>query len=210
MREAARPRLRPRRARHRTAAAAALLTTVALAATACSGGDDEPADDAAASETTSAESPTESSSPTASPEPEPPEEPGFASSAKGRRAFVTYIVEGWGYALRTNDASVLLDASGRKPCRGCDTLRDELRQRDREGWYVDFPGAEVRKVTVKSNGDVQQATAVVDIPASQSLFDDGSFRNDNEAHKGRKFLIDMQAEGKGDKRHWALLAFALQ
>ena len=57
---------------------------------------------------------------------------------------------------------------------------------------------------------VEVGTVVVDIPESQSFFEDGTFRNDNEAHKGATFLIDLRADGQGKKQHWTLLAFSIK
>lgn len=150
------------------------------------------------------------SSPSSTPTPEKPTEPPFRASRDGTRAFVAHVVEGWGYALQTNDPSVLLDASGREPCRGCEELRRELEQRDQEGWYVRFPGAEVREVTFRADGPVTVASATVDIPASQSVFDDGTFRNDNAARRGRQFLVHIRPDGQGERRRWTLLAFSLR
>ncbi len=151
-----------------------------------------------------------SPSPSTSPSPKPPKEPAFAPGSKGKRAFVRYIVNSWEWALQHNDPSPLLDASGKKPCRGCASLSKELRQRKKEGWHVNFPGAKVRKITFRRAGSVQVATATVDIPASRSFFDDGTFRNQNKAHKGAKFLIDIRIDGKGKKRHWTLVAFSIK
>lgn len=198
------------------------LAAAALVLTGCSGGDGEPAADpgeapgsgssssSSSSLSTSPSAPGSSSSPTSTPGTTKPEEPRFRGSGAGKRDFVRYIIDGWGYSLRTNDASVLLEASDKKPCRGCDTLRSELRERKKEGWSVDFPGAKVRKVKFQRDGDVEVATATVDIPSSQSFFDDSTFRNDNKARKGVPFLLDIRAEGRGKKRHWTLLAFTIK
>ncbi len=198
----------------RPARLCAAAATAALVLGACGGGDDEePAADPgespsspSASTTDFSPTPTETEPPTA----ELPQEPGFADSAAGKRAYVTYIVEGWAYALNTNDPVVLLDESGKKPCRGCDSLRQELAEREKEGWYVQLSGVDVRKVTFRQDGEVDVATAVVDIPASQSFFEDGTFRNDNDAHRGADFLIDISADGKAKKRHWTLRAFSIK
>ena len=202
----------------RTTAARGLRLCVSVAATtlvlgACGGGDDEPAADpgespSSASAATSDFSPTPTN--TEPPTVEKPIEPDFADSAQGKRAYVTYIVDGWVYALNTNDPVVLLDESGKKPCRGCDSTRKELTERKKEGWYVQLPGVDVRKVTFRRDGEVEVATAVVDIPASQSFFEDGTFRNDNDAHRGAEFVIDISADGKGKKRHWTLRAFSIK
>ncbi len=192
----------------------AALCVVALVSGGCS--DDDPsataASDPGETNSSSEESPSESPSTmeTADPKPLKPKEPKFRSGKKGQKAFTRYIVDGWGYSLITNDPSVLIDASGKKACRGCGSLRKELKQREKEGWYVDFPGAKVRKISFSSRGDVREATAVVDIPGSRSFFEDGTFRNDNEAHRSAKFLIDFEAKGKNKKRHWELVAFSVK
>jgi hypothetical protein len=43
----------------------------------------------------------------------------------------------------------------------------------------------------------------VDIPASRSYFDDGTFRNDNQTHEGAVFEVTMRKEA----RRWTLLGF---
>jgi hypothetical protein len=195
-----------------------VLTTAALLLSGCGGGDAEPASAPGEDATTTEASPsaTVESSPGSSPgpveqeQPDKPEEPRFRDNRAGKRAFVSYIIDGWGDALQTNDPSVLLDASGKKPCRGCDTLRKELRERKKEGWYVQFPGADVRNVKFRRDGDVEVATARVNIPGSQSFFEDGTFRNDNKARKRVPFLLDIRADGRGKKRHWRLLAFSVK
>jgi hypothetical protein len=195
----------PRRARLVVALAAA-----ALVLTSCGGGDQsEEAEESASPSATASE--LGSPSPTASPTPEPPSEPRFRPGRAGKRAFVKYIVDGWSYGLNTNDPSVLMKASsGKKPCRGCGPFRDELKQREDEGWYVRFPGAKLRKVTFRPDGEIEVATAIVDIPASQSFHDDGTVRNDNEAHRGARFLIDLREEGKRKNRQWTLAAFSIK
>jgi hypothetical protein len=195
------------------------LTGAALAAafvlgSCSSGADQEPAAEPGSSPSSPTASESEpatvSPSPISSPSPRKPERPKFAEGRKGKRAFVEYIVDGWGYGLQTNDPSVLIKASGRKPCRGCGALRSELKQREKERWYVQFPGAKVRKVTFRPDGPIEVATAIVDIPASTSFFDDGTFRNDNKARKGARFLIDIRADGKRKKRQWTLVAFSIK
>ena len=195
----------------------AALATAVLVLGACAGGEEpaaDPGEAAGASEASpsasSSATASESTSPSGSPGPSKPEEPRFRDNRDGKKAFVSYIIDGWGYALQTNDPSVLLDASGKKACRGCDSLRSELRQREKEGWYVQFPGADVRSVKFRRDGPVEVATARVDIPSSQSFFDDGTFRNDNQARKRVPFLLDIRADGRGKKRHWTLVAFSIK
>jgi hypothetical protein len=136
----------------------------------------------------------------------------FAPGDKGRRAFAEYVVASWGYALNTNDASAVtgLSPSKKQPCRGCKELAAEMKRRDKEGWHVDFPGARVRKTVLDSAEDRVLATTTADIPASKSFFEDGTFRNDNDAHAGAKFLIDLRIAGEAKKRRWVLLAFSLR
>lgn len=200
-----------RRRTGRLRLAGVVLGVAALTLVGCSD-DSEPAAEPgeSASSESAGESPTVSPSEVESPDPRKPEEPAFGTGAKAQRGFVAYIVDGWGYSLMTNDASVLLDASGKKPCRGCDSLEAELKQREKEGWYVDFPGAKVKKITFGSRGEVREATAVVDVPESRSFFDDGTFRNDNKAHDNARFLVDIEAVGSGKKRHWELVAFSVK
>jgi hypothetical protein len=190
------------------------LTAAALVLGACAGDASEPASDPGESGSPSSaetsESLTVSPSPTASPTPDKPREPRFRDNRAGKRAFVKYIIDGWGYALQTNDPSVLLDASGRKPCRGCVPLRRELRQRAKDEWYVDFPGARLRKVTFRADGPVEVATAIAGIPESQSFFEDGTVRNDNKARKRVRFVLDIRPDGQGKRRHWTLLAFSVK
>ncbi|WP_148574488.1 hypothetical protein [Nocardioides caldifontis] len=184
---------------------AALLLTLA----ACSGDDaDEPA----------AEPPPSSSPPPATPvdgsaeeEPEePPTPPVAADTRHAREAFVRFVVDAWGYALRHNDPSVVTDLSPRpkQPCAGCPELAQELARRSEDGWHVDFPGAEVRRVRL-APGSVPGTvlgTATIDVPASVSYFDDGSVRNTNEEHRGTTFEVLTRRDGEG----FALLGFQVR
>lgn len=214
-------RLTTRRAAARTArrlpvrsGALLLVTALALGSLgACS--DDSPKAAAKPSETPSASetpSPSASATPTATPTPEAPTRPAFSPGDKGRRAFASYVVASWGYALSTNEATAVtgLSPSKKQQCRGCKELSTELASRAKEGWHVDFPGAAVRKTTLDSDGDRILATTTADIPASKSYFDDGTFRNDNAAHAGAKFLIDLRIDGEKKKRRYVLLAFSLR
>ena len=151
-------------------------------------------------------------SPSPTPSPEAPTRPAFAPGDKGRRAFASYVVASWGYALATNDATAVTDLSPsrKEQCRGCKELRAELQRRAKEGWHVAFPGAKVRRTQLDTRDDRILATTTADIPASQSYFDDGTFRNDNEAHRGAKFLIDLGIAGEGRKRRYVLLAFSVR
>ncbi|GAA1928384.1 hypothetical protein GCM10009815_23500 [Nocardioides marmoribigeumensis] len=166
----------------------------------------------ASATSSSSGSPSASPSATGAPTPEKPTPPVFAPGEKGQKAFAEYVVTSWGYALSTNDATAVtgLSPSKKEQCRGCQDLAAELKRRAKDGWHVDFPGAQVRRTTLKRSDDRILATTVADIPASQSYFDDGTFRNDNEAHKGAKFLIDLRIDGRAKKRHFVLLAFSLR
>ena len=193
--------------------AVVLAASSAGALAGCS--DDSPKAAATPSQTpTPSRTPSTSATPSPSPTPSPeaPTRPAFAPGDKGRRAFASYVVASWGYALSTNDPTAVTDLSPsrKEQCRGCKELATELRSRADEGWHVEFPGATVRRTTLSREGERILATTVADIPASQSYFDDGTFRNDNEAHAGAKFLIDLRIDGEGKKRHYVLLAFSLR
>ena len=194
--------------------AALLLGLLAAGLAGCDGSSKEPAATPSQTPTSAASSasPSESSSPTSSPTPERPSKPAFAPGDKGQKAFAEYVVASWGYALSTNDATAVtgLSPSKKEQCRGCADLTAELRKRTKEGWHVVFPGAEVKKTTLGRDGERILATTVADIPASQSFFDDGSFRNDNAAHPGATFLIDLRIDGAAKKRHYVLLGFSLR
>ena len=128
-----------------------------------------------------------------------PRAPKARNSVEGRKAFTEFVVERWGYALATNEATALSDLSAKgSTCRGCKELEKELGKRRKQGWAVDFPGASVDKVTVKGAGAPAtfEATAVIDIPASRSYFEDGTLpqrergvqerevRRGHEVHQG--------------------------
>ena len=192
-----------RRARRTTTAAVALSLLGLLGG--CGGDDGEPeAAESPSSSPTTSLSPSES--PSASAKPELPTAPAAKDNTAGREAFARFVIDRWGYALRTNRSDAVTDLSPRKSqCQGCRELRNELAQRRKEGWYVDFAGADVRRVTLTrgSQAETFLATAKVDIPASRSYFDDGSFRNDNEAHSGATFEVLLRL----DKKSYSLLAF---
>jgi len=200
--------------------AVAAVTTLALAATvaACSNGSGS--EDAAeptgtpssstsvfASPSASAsETSTPSSTPT--PEPELPRAPAAKDSEAGRRAFAEFVIDRWSYALATNDAAALTDLSpGSGACQGCAELAAELKKRKKQGWYVDFPGATVVRLTLapasEAEPGVTVATATINVPASTSYFEDGEIRNENKAHKGASFEVRMRLDGK----RYVLLAF---
>ena len=194
--------------------AGVVATTLLLGLSACSDdesdgdgdADDAPASPAAASPT--AASPAATTSPVDDePAPEPPE---AADTRKAREAFARFVVETWGYALRHNDPDpvVRLSPGPKQPCAGCEELEKELSERRDGGWYVDFPGAEVRRLRLTAAPDpgVFLASATIDIPASLSYFEDGSVRNDNDAHRGATFELLMRRDGK----QFDLLGFQLR
>jgi len=210
---------------HRFAApvVATLVGVVALGPllTGCSDGDGRSSDAASspkASSTSSespsgspsgspSESPTES--PSASPTPRPPKPPKPGKDTPdARKAFASFVVARWGYALRTNDAGVVTGLSPKKQtCAGCKDFAAELAKRRKQRWYVDFPGAKVRSVKVTADGpQAYLARATVDVPASKSYFRNGAFRNDNEAHRGATFFVRMHYVGK----HYDLLGFEVR
>lgn len=178
-----------------------------LVLSACGGGGEDSED---AQESPSA-TPSATPSPTETAEVEEvvaPERPASKDTAKGRKAFARFVIDTWGYALAENDPEPVLSLSpGKKQlCKGCPELRKELTKRRKQGWYVDFPGAKVQGMKLGPGPEDGQvlATARVVIPPSRSYFDDGSFRNDNDRHRGT-FEVLMRREGK----KFVLLGFRL-
>jgi hypothetical protein len=194
------------------AVAAALLMTL----TAC-GGDDggepdaEPNDDTSASSSPSPSATEADAEETAEPVEETfplPKPPKAADTPAAREAFAEFVVARWGYALATNEPGAVTDLSPEgAPCKGCSDLEKELTNRSKEGWNVDFPGAEVNKVTVEPAGPPRtfDAVATIDIPESQSYFEDGSFRNDNKAFDDAEFTVQMRWTGN----RYLLLSYSL-
>jgi len=81
----------------------------------------------------------------------PPPAPTAARGDRGRRAFAGYVMDLWGYGLRTDDAGPLLALGPRRqPCAGCETFAAELAKRKKHGWYVDFAGVDVRRLRLLS------------------------------------------------------------
>lgn len=181
------------------------VAVVALAAGGCSGDEVDAAD-------RPTPTPSLTGSPSASPDATadsgPPDVPAARDTAASRKEFAHVVVDSWSHALQTNRAASVTRLSKGRPCQGCAELRRELTKRKREGWYVDFPGAEVGSTTVRRGGGpgTWVARAKVDIPASRSYFDDGTFRNDNEAHEGGSFEVTMRKDG----RRWTLLGFRVR
>lgn len=178
--------------------------------TAC--GDDDAADEpatASASSSTPTSSPTTTpAEPTATASPEPPKRPRSANTPRGRRDFAVFVVRSWGHALATNDAEVVTSLAPKgTACQGCRELRTELGKRKKQGWFVDFPGAEVDKVTASAGETpgVWVATARISVPESRSYFEDGTYRNDNAAHPKVDFTVRMRHQAG----RFVLLAFTL-
>jgi hypothetical protein len=124
----------------------------------------------------------------------------------GQRAFARYVIGAWGYALRTNDSGPLLSLSPRKqPCEGCASLARELTNRDKQGWYVDFSGADVTRLSLVERAGLTIVNATVDIPQSNSFNDDGSYRSSNPAHPDSGFQVRMKLV----KKKYQLLSFTV-
>lgn len=196
------------RRRRATAAAATAAFLLAASVSGCSGDsvDPEVSDSTTSPSASPSSSPSPSPSASMDPEPDLPKAPPAKDTVAGREAFAEFVIDRWGYALQTNDASALTDlspASG--PCEGCAELQSELKTREKEGWYVDFPGARVVELAVEPGDEpgVQVATATINVPASASYFDDGELRNENDARKGATFEVRMRLDGK----NYVLLAF---
>lgn len=189
----------------RTALAAAVLLVLAPLASCSDGGTGAASASGSARESASVGGPSgvSTDSTSASPSPAgpsseaPPPAPAYAAGPAGQRAFARHVVDLWGYALRTDDAHPLTAlAPAHHPCAGCAALASTLRRRDQQGWSVDFPRVPVRKVTLHRTGGDQVATAVVDIPQSDSYYRDGSYRNSNPAHPRARFTVRMRAVAK--------------
>ncbi len=136
-----------------------------------------------------------------------PPRPAYSDDRAGRQAFAEFVVARWSYALLTNDADAVVDLSGRTRCLGCRELAAELGRRIKEQWYVDFPGADITRLKIARTGeDTWRANARVDIPASRSFYEDGTFRNDSPAHPDSLFVVDLASTGK----RYVLLGFRVR
>lgn len=156
----------------------------------------------AAAET--APTPTMSPRPVAEKAPRTP--PGKRGKASQRR-FARHVMAVWAYGLRTNDAKALTRLSTtERQCDGCRAYTKDLAKRRKQGWSVDSAGLRVRSIRLDQQpGDVTYAKARVDIPQSDSVFRDGSYRNTNKAHRGATFEVLMLHTGK----RYRLLAFTI-
>jgi hypothetical protein len=197
----------------------ALTATFAAATTALAAcGDDEPdalpttertSTPTAAPATPTATAPaTPTAEPTESATLRPPRRPQSKNTPKGRKDFAVFVIERWGYALATNNATAVAALAPKgTTCQGCRQLRAELAKRKERGWFVDFPGADVKRVKVVP-GDtpgVWVATARISVPASRSYFEDGTYRNDNDAHPNVDFTVRMRHQAG----RFVLLAFTI-
>ena len=204
----------PGRLRRRCAVATTALLLAASVA-ACSDGSSEDAAEDSAQSTPSASTsdvtPSGSPSPTSSPtpvEPRKPKAPPAKDTVAGRQAFAEFVIETWSYSLATNDETALTDLSPKSgPCQGCAEFSTELHVRNKQGWYVDFPGVRIVKlpppVSLSSEPGVYVATATMNVARSTSYFDDGSVRNENDGRRGATFEVRMRLDGK----RYSLLAF---
>jgi hypothetical protein len=191
----------------------AVATTFLLVVSGCSDGepDERDADDAGETSASEAVAATESPSPSASPgdDERPPKAPKASDSKKARTAFVEFVVDSWGFALRHNDPApvVRLSPSRKEPCLGCADLQAELAKRRKQGWYVDFPGAEIGRIEFGPGPETGTfaAAATIDIPATLSFFDDGSVRNTSEEHPDASFELLARRDGK----EFTLLGFRI-
>ena len=179
----------------RAAVASALVSPVLLAGLVSCSDDQHPSRASApAGSSPSSPSPSAVSSAGSSPSAAaPPTAPPYAAGAAGARAFAEHVMDLWGYGLRSNDARPLSALSGgHRPCAGCATFGHELAKRKRQGWSVDFPGVVVHTVTIRKAGPERVASAVVDIPESDSFNQDGTYRNTNPAHPKAHFTVRMR------------------
>lgn len=126
--------------------------------------------------------------------PKAPRPPPARDTAASRRAFTRYVIASWRHALLTNDATAVTGIAGPSGCRGCPDLRAELRDRSREGWYVDLPPITVRRIELVELARPRQwlAEARVDIPASTSYFEEGVQRNTNRSRRNVGFHVIME------------------
>jgi hypothetical protein len=151
-------------------------------------------------------SPAASTSPVATREAVPvPAPPRPTDDRAGRVAFARYVLQGWVYALNTNEPQPLLDVSGGEPCDGCAELADELAERAEEGWYVALADVRVSGAEVTSEDGLTRVVLSVAIPESDTFHRDGTFRSTNPAHPRSSFEVAMTHDGQ----RFRLLSFSL-
>lgn len=171
---------------------------LALAAAGCSGGDATQArSNATPSSGSSAGPPPDEASPGPSTVREDgagvevPEPPAARDDRRGRAAFAEYVLQGWVHALNTNDPQALLAVSGERPCGGCRQLAAELGSRAEEGWSVALEDVRVASSRVRREAGTSRVLLSVSLPASDTFFDDGTYRSTNPAHPRSTFEVEM-------------------
>ena len=178
---------------------AAALLTMSLLATGCSA-DPEPgaSDDSPSVSPSPSVTPAPEASPTraAVQDPAVPNPPRGRNDRRGREAFAEYVLQAWIYALNTNDPQPLVDVSGAEPCGGCRQLQSELEDRAEEGWYVALEGVRVASTRVPTSGRTSRVLMSVNLPESDTFYDDGRFRSTNPAHPRSTFEVEMTYTGK--------------
>lgn len=196
----------------------AAVVATALVVGSCSGDAEPPApatgtSDSGTASTSPSPTPSESPEASATAETGPPEPPAMPRPPRprpgpeGQRAFAEHVVAAWAWSLQANDAAPLLAASRSpaRPCSGCRELARELRDRDREGWYVDLPPIGLGGTRLRRDGEEVVASTRVDIPESDTYFYDGSFRSTSPPHEDATFEVRMR---RTDDRY-VLVSFTL-
>ena len=185
---------------------------LALAAAGCSGGEASQAhsDSTPSSGTSAGPRPDE-----ASPGPstgredgavvEVPQPPAGRDDRRGRAAFAEYVLQAWVHALNTNDPQALLAVSGDRPCGGCRQLAAELESRAAAGWSVALEDVRVASSRVRREAGTSRVLLSVSLPASDTFFEDGSYRSTNPAHPRSTFEVEMTYTD----RRYRLDAFSL-
>lgn len=191
-------------------AIAAVCLTLGLLTTGCSGAAEPSASPTRSASSSPSTSPTPPPSPSPSPSARPaevPAPPRATNNRRGQTAFAKYVLQAWIYALNTNDPRPLQKVSGPKQCGGCGPLATELRKRKKQGWYVDLRDVRVgkAKITQSPSGETTLVELSVNIPESDTYFEDGSYRSTNDAHPRGRFTVEMDHAGK----RFRLFAFKL-
>lgn len=186
--------------RHALLRATAGVVGMALLVASCSGeagppeADPSPAVDSPTGSGTATGGVSPAAEPTVPAPPPMPEPPRPRPGPKGQRAFGQHVIASWAWSLHANDAEplVLASRSRKRLCTGCRDLVQELRERDRQGWYVDLPAVSVERTRLEREGDEVVATSRVDIPESDTYFYDGTFRSANPSHANATFTVRMR------------------